>query len=101
MPPKIGFDGVIESNEEVRNRAIATAGTVFSYAVEAEKNRLADELKAIKEAEDKRLADKEHKAKINRSIHAAFVRLGVSDELARELIVSIARGEIDNISINY
>jgi chromosome segregation ATPase len=69
---------------------------------QAEKERLAqveaDRLKAI---EDARKADTEHRAKINRAILGKFVALGTTEDFAKTLICAIAKGEVDNVSINY
>lgn len=62
--------------------------------IAAEKKRLADE-------EEARMKDKAHKGKINREILAALVETGVSEEVAKTVIVAIATGKIPHTKISY
>lgn len=68
-----------------------------------EKERAEQErLRKIQEEEDRRKADIEHRGSINRGIlHALVTRFGLSSQTAKSIIEAIAKGEIENISINY
>lgn len=65
-----------------------------------ERERLAAEAKR-KAEEEARQADIEHKKKINNAAVAAFVANGISQEQARQIIILIAKGAIDNVKIVY
>jgi hypothetical protein len=53
-------------------------------------------------AENARLANKEHCGKVNRAALADFTyKLRIDEELARKIIGAIAKNEISNIQINY
>lgn len=75
-------------------------------AVEAEKERARREqvLKEAKEKaeQEKREANKRHTAKINNEALKAFVEsVGVSEAVAKEIVVKIAQGKIPHVTINY
>ena len=70
-------------------------------AAESERKRIADEQKARDAEEARRMADREHMGRINRSIHASMVAIGVEPDKAKDLIKAIAKGEIENLSIKY
>lgn len=74
-------------------------------AIEAERNRIEQEAvakaKAEKEAEEARQANKEHRQNICNDILLAFSKLGIGDELGKEIIKAIHKGEVPNISIKF
>lgn len=67
-----------------------------------EKERLKRErLEKIRQEEEARKADIEHRTKINWEILSAFMAHGLNEDTAKALIISIAKGEIEHVSINY
>jgi len=58
--------------------------------------RIASELEA-----KKREADKNHRARINNSVLAGLVNIGLTEVQSKLVVTAIAKGEIDNISISY
>lgn len=61
-----------------------------------------EQAKAAAEAEQRRReADKAHKAKINRTALAAFVKGGMPEECAKQAVTLIAKGEIPKVRIEY
>jgi len=70
-------------------------------AVEDEKKRAEEEVLKAKREEESRAADKKHKSKINNSIMDSFKSLGCDEDLAKKIITSIVRGEINNTTIKY
>lgn len=82
-------------------QAKINAEAAAKAAAENERKRIADEQMAQEAEEAKRMADREHMGRINRSIHASMVAIGVEPDKAKELIKAIAKGEIENLSIKY
>jgi hypothetical protein len=66
-------------------------------AERVEKERLEKEL-AIENA---RKANLEHRRSVNKSILSDLVKLGVSEDVGREVVIAAASGGIKNLSINY
>ena len=82
----------------------AAVAALERKAVEAAataKRELDDKLQAEKAEEAKRAADKEHRAKINRSALAALVDGGIPESTAKTVIKLIATGAVPNIQIMY
>ncbi len=70
-------------------------------AIEAERKRVADAAAAEKAEQDKREANKKHRAKINGEARDAMMELGLSAEQATAVVTSIAKGEVPNVKISY
>ena len=72
-------------------------------AIEAERKRVAD-VKAREDADNaRREADKKHRAAVHNEALGDIMRLieDISEDVARDVIIAIARGEIRNIKIVY
>lgn len=72
--------------------------------LEAQKEKEREELSRIAKAkaeDDKRKQDTEHRAKINRNILAYLVGTGLSEEKAKEMVISMASSQVPHVSINY
>jgi len=69
-------------------------------AVRVENERIRTEAEARRKAE-KLAANKAHKASINNAALECFVSQGVDIAQAKKLIIMIAKGKIDHVSINY
>lgn len=74
-------------------------------AAQAERDRIAEEQRKQKEADDARAADQAHKAKINNAVLAKLVQLldndNSTEDVAKAIITAIAKGEIPNVTIKY
>lgn len=69
-------------------------------AERVERDRLAAEAKQ-KAADEARQADVAHKKKLNNEAVAALVANGIEQDQAKQIITLIAKGLIDNVTINY
>ena len=101
-----------EKAETDRIAALAKAASDTAAAVAATEKVIADNLAAraaaadaIEEAERlataDRIADKTHKAKINREALAALTAAGISEQDAKTAIKLIASGKVPHVSIAY
>ena len=104
-----------EAEERAKQAAIEAEAKALQAAKDAEMNaKIAaeqarkDELerqKAELEAEvaelEKREANKKHVGKIRKEAKEALMKVGVSEDLAKEVILAINAGEIDHVSISY
>jgi len=70
-------------------------------AAKVERNRIELERQAEKIAAEKREANTKHKKKINNESMADLVAVGCSEQLAKDIVIAIAKKEIKNISIFY
>lgn len=69
-------------------------------AEQKERDRLAKiEIKRL--TDEKRAADKKHRAKIDKEIEKALVGMGMAKEVAKNLIPLLATGNIPHTTINY
>lgn len=70
-------------------------------AVEAERRRVAQEAERQRQEDERRAADKAHRATINGEALAALIGLGLSDAQGKAVVVAIAKREVPHVSINY
>jgi colicin import membrane protein len=70
-------------------------------AIQDEKNRVEKERKDAEAEQAKREANKTHRATINRTALASLVAGGINESIAKECISLIAKGLVDNVTINY
>lgn len=70
-------------------------------AIQDEKNRVEKERKDAEAEQAKREANKTHRATINRAALASLVAGGIDESIAKECISLIAKGFVDNVTINY
>lgn len=91
-----------EKSERDRLLAAEQAEQDRQAAIVAERKRLAD-ARAAEDAETaKRSADQKHCREINRTAAADLVReAAISEDIARAVVIAIARGKIANIKIQY
>lgn len=82
-------------------QATRDAEAATAKAVEDEKKRVAAVAAAEKAAAAKREANQKHRAKFNNEVLAALVGCGLTEELGKIVIASIARGEVPHVSIAY
>jgi hypothetical protein len=70
-------------------------------AIDAERQRVADEAAAEAAAAAKREADKEHKKAINNEAKAALIAAGLSEMDSIKAVTAIAKGDVPNVKISY
>lgn len=70
-------------------------------AIADERKRVADELEQERIAQEKREANLRHRKKINNEAVDDLLKLGVTKELAMEIVTAIAKKEVRNVSIAY
>lgn len=70
-------------------------------ATQAERQRQADEKAEEQRQADARKADTEHKSNVLRKAKEAFVGMNISEELAKAIVLKIARGEVPNVTISF
>ena len=88
------------SNEKTAEVVIETK-SVFEL-VAAEKQRLINvENKRIEAERIAKAANVEHMREINRQALCDFIKHGMTEDLARKVVVFIASNKISNITINY
>lgn len=87
--------------ERERKEAAGKAEKEREAAVEAEKKRQADQIKADKEADEKRQANKRHRNKIHKEAKASMLEHGISEEDATVFVTMVKDGLVKNITIDY
>lgn len=70
-------------------------------AAQAERQRQADEQAEQERQAAARQADTEHRTKILKQAKEAFMGMNISEELAKAIVLKIARGEVPNVTINF
>lgn len=70
-------------------------------AAQAERQRIADERAEEERQAKARQADTEHKSKILKAAKEAFVGMNISEELAKAIVLKIARREVPNVTISF
>lgn len=89
---------------EAEQRAVQAAKDAearVAAAAEAERQRIANEQAAALAEQQKREANKAHKAAINRQALADFIAGGLSEECAKVAVTLIAQGKVSSVSIRY
>jgi len=87
--------------QQVADEALANAEREKEAAVQRERERVSNERRANEAEEAKREANRQHVAKINREVLAAFVAGGVPERSAKLAIQLIAKGQVPNVTIKY
>ncbi len=73
-----------------------------AQAAESERQRIAAEQEAARQAEEARAANVVHRKAINNNaVNALVTHAGLTIPQAREVIMAIAKGQIDNVTISY
>lgn len=90
-----------ERAEDERNQAALRQSQAAEQAAQAERQRQADE-KAEEERQQKlRESDNAHKGAVMRKAKEAFIGMNISEELAKAIVLKIARGEVPNVTISF
>ncbi|HBB3017551.1 TPA: cell envelope biogenesis protein TolA, partial [Escherichia coli] len=65
-----------------------------------EQARIAEE-KRIKDEEERRAKDKAHRKEVNNKILADLIKVGASEDVAKNIITAIVKGEVFATKITY
>ncbi|EGD4644006.1 hypothetical protein E4525_27470 [Escherichia coli] len=75
-------------------------GAVQREAEAKEQARIAEE-KRIKDEEERRAKDKAHRKEVNNKILADLIKVGASEDVAKNIITAIVKGELFATKITY
>lgn len=89
-----------EAIEAERKKAQEEADRIRREAEAKEAARLAEE-KRIKDEEWRRAKDKAHRKEVNNKILADLIKAGASEEVAKDIITAIVKGEVFATRITY
>lgn len=90
-----------EREERIRQDAVDKAEWYAqATARKLEQDRL-DAIEAERKAEEKRLANKRHCAKINNQIIEDLEKAGLTKDVAKQVVIAIASGKVSNTRISY
>jgi colicin import membrane protein len=70
-------------------------------AVEAERLRVAEEKRREAEEAEKRANNKARQTAVNRDILAALAKLGIPEDIGREIVIAMAKGQIPHVTVAY
>jgi colicin import membrane protein len=86
--------------EAERRKAQEEAERIRREAEAKEQARIAEE-KRIKEEEERRAKDKAHRKEVNNKILADLIKVGASEDVAKNIITAIVKGEVFATKITY
>lgn len=86
--------------EAERRKAQEEAERIRREAEAKEKARIAEE-KRIKDEEERRAKDKAHRKEVNNKILADLIKVGASEDVAKNIITAIVKGEVFATKITY
>ncbi|EAA8821860.1 cell envelope biogenesis protein TolA [Salmonella enterica subsp. enterica serovar Tennessee] len=89
-----------EAIEAERKKAQEEADRIRREAEAKEAARLAEE-KRIKDEEERRAKDKAHRKEVNNKILSDMLKAGASEEVAKNIITAIVKGEVFATRITY
>ncbi|HCR1961868.1 TPA: cell envelope biogenesis protein TolA [Enterobacter kobei] len=89
-----------EAIEAERKKAQDEADRIRREAEAKEAARLAEE-KRIKDEEERRAQDKAHRKEVNNKILADLIKAGASEDVAKNIITAIVKGEVFATRITY
>jgi hypothetical protein len=90
-----------EREERARVESAAREERARFKAINDEKIRRDEEERLANAAEAKRKANNAHRQKINTEALEDLMKIGLSQDVAKLVIIGIVRGEIRNITVNY
>lgn len=91
----------LELAEQRRIAEAAQAQRDQDAAIEAERARVAAEKKREAEEAEKRAKNRAHQASVNREILAAMAKLGIPEDIGKDIVAAMAKGEVPHVSIAY
>ncbi|EJE5239572.1 hypothetical protein M4813_001409 [Escherichia coli] len=86
--------------EAERRKAQEEAERILREAEAKEQARIAEE-KRIKDEEERRAKDKAHRKEVNNKILADLIKVGASEDVAKNIITAIVKGEVFATKITY
>ncbi|MDL7188982.1 cell envelope biogenesis protein TolA [Escherichia coli] len=86
--------------EAERRKAQEEAEQIRRDAEAKEQARIAEE-KRIKDEEERRAKDKAHRKEVNNKILADLIKVGASEDVAKNIITAIVKGEVFATKITY
>ncbi|EFE7113882.1 cell envelope biogenesis protein TolA [Escherichia coli] len=86
--------------EAERRKAQEEAERIRREAEAKEQARIAEE-KRIKDEEERRAKDKAHRKEVNSKILADLIKVGASEDVAKNIITAIVKGEVFATKITY
>ncbi|HCT3243249.1 cell envelope biogenesis protein TolA [Escherichia coli] len=86
--------------EAERRKAQEEAERIRRDAEAKEQARIAEE-KRIKDEEERRAKDKAHRKEVNNKILADLIKVGASEDVAKNIITAIVKGEVFATKITY
>ncbi|MCH7369856.1 hypothetical protein [Aeromonas sp. MR16] len=89
------------ARQQAEENAVSQAEEAATRAAEQERQHIADEQRLKDEESARRLADREHRGRINSSIVMDLMGLGLAEDVAVNLVKYIASNKIDHLTINY
>lgn len=89
-----------EAIEAERRKAQEEADRIRREAEAKEAARLAEE-KRVKDEEERRALDKAHRKEVNNKILADLIKAGASEDVAKNIITAIVKGEVFATRITY
>ncbi|ENA2961591.1 hypothetical protein ABF919_001788 [Escherichia coli] len=85
---------------EEKRKAQEEADRIKREAEAKEQARIAEE-KRIKDEEERRAKDKAHRKEVNNKILADLIKVGASEDVAKNIITAIVKGEVFATKITY
>jgi colicin import membrane protein len=70
-------------------------------AVDNERKRVAEEKRKEVEEAEKRAKNKARQAAVNRDILTALAKLGIPEDIGREVVIAMAKGQIPHVTVAY
>lgn len=89
------------ASDQALKDAEAAAELRAAQVAQAERNRVAAELKILADEAARRNADQEHKRTINRKALADLIAAGLTEEDATKALTAIVKGLVAKVTINY
>ena len=86
--------------EAERRKAQEEAERIRREAEAKEQARIAEE-KRIKDEEERRAKDKAHRKEVNNKILADLIKVGASEDVAKNIITAFVKGEVFATKITY
>lgn len=90
----------VEANQRAE-QAERDSATRAEEAAQAERQRQADEQAEQRRHAAARQADTAHKSQVLKAAKDAFIGMNISEELAKAIVLKIARGEVPNVTISF
>lgn len=98
---EVDRQAAIRQAEEERQAAARRAEEAAEQARQDERRRADAAAAEILRQQQARESDKAHKSKVMGAAKEALMSMNITEELAKAIVLKIARGEVPNITINF